>query len=501
MTRLADPTLAIQEYNKLKTELQIREGLPHLFGFKLYGWQKQFIESHNRDCFILSSNQSGKSLCQIIKCIRWATEKELWPDLWVSTPRTFWYLYPSIKLATQEFDQKWLKELMPRNGFENDPRYGWKAFYRQNQIHKIEFSSGVTLYFMSYSQDAQDLQAATVHAIFLDEELPEELFPELQVRLRGTRGYFNMVFTATLGQDFWRRVMESERGSKQEELPSAFKIVATLYDCQRYADGTPSRWTDARINEEIRRCGTQLEVDRRIFSRFVCEDGLKFASFDRNKNVITSYQRESSWNVFSAVDVGGGGAKSHPAAIVFIAISPKYNKGVVFKCWRGDGVETTAMDILNKYRELKGEMNVVAQFFDYASKDFGIIASRQGEPFIPASKDQEIGTNMVNSLFTNHMLDILDEGIENRKLINELMSVRNVRARNKNDLVDATRYCIAGMPWDFSLKDGENVAKGSLLNPRDELMRRKSLKLSEEADDAVKELIGYDTEFNDYYEV
>lgn len=421
-----------------------------MFGWNWYQWQLDFFHSVNRDNFICCANQTGKSTIQICKAIHWATEKELWPKLWHSKPTTFWYLYPSLKLATNEFNEKWVKEILPRNGYEKSVKYGWTADIRQKTIHNIKFNSGITIYFCSYAQNESDLQASTCYAVFLDEEAPAELLPEIQARIRATRGYFHMVFTATLGQEIWRKTME-EKGSN-EKFPNAFKCQISLYDCQRYADGKLSQWTDDRIMEEIRRCGTKQEVDRRIFGKFVISEGLKYPAFDRSRHVKEKHMLNfDSWRIYSAVDVGSGGERGHPAAIVFIGVDPTYTKGRVFKCWRGDGIQTTASDILTKYQELKGKMIPVQQIYDWASKDFQIIATRMGEPFSPAEKSHEIGENILNTLFRNDMLLIYDDD-ESRKLVNELIGLRNNVAKNNQDdnMVDALRYACASIPWDFS---------------------------------------------------
>jgi phage terminase large subunit-like protein len=93
---------------------------------------------------------------------------------------------------------------LPRGKFKDDPVYGWKEEKKQGDIVAIHFNSGVHIFFKTYSQNAEDLQSGTCDAIFCDEELPEELY-ELIARLNATDGYIHMVFTATLGQDFWRR--------------------------------------------------------------------------------------------------------------------------------------------------------------------------------------------------------------------------------------------------------------------------------------------------------
>lgn len=438
---------------ELDQELQLKNGLPHLFGFKRYKWQHDFEHSTARDNFLCAANQIGKSTIQICKAIRWATEPELWSKLWETRPTQFWYFYPSLKLATAEYKEKWKKQILPRNGFEKDDRYGWTEDMRQKTIQSITFNTGITIYFCSYAQNEMDLQAATVYAMFCDEELPYFLWPELQARLRDTRGYYHQVFTATIGQEIWRATIE-EKG-KFEKFPNAFKRQVSLYDCKKYMDGTPAKWTDERIQEEIQRCGTQIEIDRRIMGKFVVEGGLMYPTFSREDHIVEGHMLPHDWLVFSAVDVGSGGEKGHPAAIVFIAVNPEFTKGRVFKCWRGDGIQTTAGDILMKYMEMKGELNVVDQVYDWSSADFKTVSKRLNMIFNPANKTHSVGQGIVNTLFKNNMLKVYDSE-EARKLAAEITSLK-IETDKKNaadDLCDALRYCCTAIPWDFSTIKG-----------------------------------------------
>ena len=208
---------------KLKEQkILLIQNLPHRYAWKWYTWARTFFESRNKQNFLCAANQISKSSTQIRKCIDWATNVELWSELWDRPPTLFWYLYPDRKVATAEFELKWEKEFLPRGEFKEHERYGWRKVYERGAIDYIEFNTGVRVYFKSYGQDVQNLQTGTVYAIFCDEELPEDLYGELDARLNASGGYFHMVFTATLGQDFWRRCMEPEEGD-EVVFPAAHK--------------------------------------------------------------------------------------------------------------------------------------------------------------------------------------------------------------------------------------------------------------------------------------
>lgn len=406
----------------------------------------------------------GKSSINIRQCIEWATNKDLWPELWATgmgSPNQFWYLYPTKEVGTIEFKTKWA-QFLPQGAFQGNEITGWEAQYETKHIKALHFKSGVSVYFKTYAQNAQDLQSGTVFALFWDEELPVLLLPELQARLNATDGYMRGVFTATLGQEHWRRCLE-ERGSL-ETHKEAFKKNVSLYDCLKFEDGTNSHWTIDKIKRAIAKCPTEAEIQRRIFGRFVSASGRKYEAFEASRNRCGPFKKPKNWVVYSAVDIGSGGMGGHPAAIIFLAISPDFTQGKVLRAWRGDSIPTTNSDIYMQYRKMRKELKVQpnSQVYDYSAKDFFTISSRMGDGFVAAEKNHEIGEGIVNTLFKHNMLEIPtdmppDEQAELEKLVGELSSLLNSTPKTKaaDDLCDVLRYACVSVPWDFSSIDAD----------------------------------------------
>ena len=423
--------------------------------------------------FLCAANQISKSSTQIRKAIHWATDTTLWESLWGRAPVQFWYLYPSRDVATAEWDTKW-SQFMPKGIFKDHPVYGWKEKRDKEGIKWVKFNSGVFIFFKTYAQDVKQLQTGTCDAIFCDEELPEDHYDELIFRISASNGYFHMVFTATLGQEFWRQVMEPESADK-ERLPEARKWCVSLYQCKVYEDGTPTLWTDERIAVVKARCKNQNEILRRVYGRFVYDSGgKKYEQFDIKRHMVAAHPLPKTWLIYAGVDVGSGGKKNHPGAIVFIAVAPDYRRGRVFLSWRGDGITTTAEDVFNKYNELVAEYGLIVTqaFYDHANKDFQIIQSRSGGCFQPADKSHDTGEYTINVLFKNDILLIQDTE-DNQKLATELISLRKDQPKNKakDDLCDGLRYGVTKIPWDWEVITGEAPAESvdKILKPETEL--------------------------------
>lgn len=441
-----------QEIAETEARTELRVGLPFLYGWKMYPWARRFHESRNKISLLCAANQLGKSSTQIRKAIHWATDKDLWPDLWNETPNQFWYLYPSQAVVNAEFLTKW-KQFLPTGKFKEDAYYGWKELKEGKDTIGIEFNSGIFLFFKTYSQKASVLQTGTVFALFTDEELPIHLFDELMLRINSTDGYFHMVFTATLGQDEWRRAMEPDGAQDVEFLPQADKQTVSLYESQFYEDGSPSKWTMERIKQTEARCSTHKEILKRVYGKFIVIGGLKYESFDIKRHVKPKHPLPKGWYTYVGADIGSGGKEGHPSALCYVAVSPDFRQGRVFMGWRGDGIITTAGDVVAKNLEIKKEHNIrpLQQFYDWANKDFDTISRSSGDPFEKADKSHERGEDVINTLFKHNMMFIYEDP-ELAKLAGELASLKKDANKKHahDDFADAFRYCVSKIPWDFS---------------------------------------------------
>lgn len=450
----------LEKLSLLEQRKRLKYCLPHLEdnGYKFYNWMHEFYHSEIKMNLVCSANQIGKSSINIRKCIDWATNVGLWKKLWphISHPRQFWYLYPSSYVATIEVEKKWIPEFLPREEFAKDPVYGYRLDYRSRYIQAIHFNSGISVYFKTYSQDPQDLQTGTCAAMFTDEELPEELYPELQMRLAATDGYFNAVFTPTLGQEFWREAIEI-RGFK-ERFPDALKLQVSMFDCMYYRDGTKSFWTQERIQRIINACKSEAEVQRRVYGKFVLDSGLKYPGYS-SKNLIEPRSIPPDWSIYIGVDSGSGGRFNHPAAYTCLAMRPDNRLGYFFRGKRFDGITTTASDIVQAVGMAVADMRasgiknpIVGTFYDFAATDLREISSRMGEAWTPAEKSHAIGEQILNVAFKNDMLFIFNIE-ELAPLVSEIKTLKISTPKNqaKDDALDSARYSATKVGWDWGM--------------------------------------------------
>jgi len=376
------------------------EDLPHLHGYKWYQWAWDFFTSTDRNCFLNAANQASKSSTQIRKMIHWATDKDLWPKLWTSTPRQFWYLYPSLTVASTEVEEKWIPEFLPRGEYIDHPIYGWKAIYKFGSIHRIKFNSGVSIYFKSYEQKKTNTQSSSVHYVACDEELPADYWAEISARRTGVdvNGYFSMVFTATVGQIFWYETMECV-GQPEERFKGAWKRQVSLYECLKYKDGTRSNWTKERIQEIKDDCESENEILRRVFGRFIPDKTNLFGSFKGADNQIPNFPVPGNWDYHLGVFFG-----KLNASIVLIASSPSRDKFLVKDSVRvSPRLEIIRQELKNIVRDLP----VTSKYTNL--KPFSEVLSIHSEFFQVVPTPTEGFHHLFNDLFLNKKLFLTND--------------------------------------------------------------------------------------------
>lgn len=450
--------LKLKKLQLLSNKVKLQEGLPHLHGWKFYKWAREFFESQKKEAFLCAGNQVSKSSTLIRKMIHWATAQELWPELWHTRPLQFWYLYPTRDVAQIEFSKKFVPEFLPRGEYRHDhPIYGWKPEMFHKRIWAIHFNSGVSIYFKTYAQDVQDLQTGTVWMMGLDEEPPEALMNELLMRLAATDGYLGGAFTPTLGQEYWREVIEEDGPDRR--FPNSFRRQISMYDCLKYEDGTPSPWTEKKINRAKNSCKSIQDIECRVYGRFVLSDGLKYSGFHKARNVSPGHHLPKGWSFYCGVDIGSGG-ENHPGAIALVGVSPDFKKGRVFRGWLGDGRETTAGDIVDLTIEKTSDLNFTTIKYDWACRDFFNLAIGKGLHVEPAEKSHLVGEQILNVLFKNQMLMIYDLP-ELKPLVRQLGTLRVGESKNKakDDFADALRYAVSSVPWNWDGIDDKEIIK------------------------------------------
>lgn len=460
-------TMKLEKVKRLEAELENQKNLPHMHLHKFFPWQRQLIDCTERVQIITAANQVGKSSTMIKKNIEFATNEDLWATIWPQQiangerPTLFWYLYPTSDMFTAEFYDKWMP-LMPVN--RRCPKRGWREMKANGKLIGLAFNTGVYLYFKSYGQGKERLQGGTVWMCTADEECDADIVPELQMRVTAKNGILLFGFTATKGQEFWRLIVE-----ERKKWPHAWVRQVALFDCMQYEDGAPTLWTKERVQQAINSCVSEAEIKRRIYGRFIKDEGVAVHTFNRTVHLLPYVPVPKEWQIYIGVDWGKGKTdvkkgRVNPSSLVFVAVSPQNTDCRVIRAWRGDDVQTTAQDVVEQFARMQTglETQIAGIFYDYGAADLGTIGQRMGYAFQRADKARDKGIATVATLFQGDFLRIYepseasrdlipDDFIEGAKLALELESVppESQRAHIIDDLFDALRYAVNGIPFDW----------------------------------------------------
>ncbi len=459
-----DLAFKLEKLKLLEAKQKMESELPHLYGFNLYRWQREFIESTNKMTIMVAANQIGKSSAQWLKAIRWATDKTIWPKIFAKDPKMFLYFMPSLKLITREIETKIIPEYLPRGDQRDNGPYRWEAKYAE-EIEYIYFpETDVRIQFLSYASDPHKaFQAMSPHAVFADEEMPAEIFGEIITRLQSHEevtyfdekkkktitnpgAYFHLVCTPTRGEQMWE---DAFNGHKFEK---AKKMQVSLYECTQFEDGSPGKYSVPKIEEIKQTLPDQRSIEVRVYGKFSKIEGLLFSSFDRLRNVGPRMDLGANCLYFGGIDYGSGGQYGHAGACCIVQVNSDRTMAQVFRLWKGNHKEkTTASDILHKYLDLRAGINCAGEYYDWAASDLGVIAQREGLPIQKANKDAVSGYGLINSLFKNNMLHIPNEP-EFYPLIKEIERARESTKKKDldDDAADAMRFALANIPFDFS---------------------------------------------------
>jgi hypothetical protein len=385
----------------------------------------------------------------IRKDIDWATSPDRWAELWPSLPSgqlpsPFWYLYPSLGVAQDEFTYKW-STFLPKGEMKNHPQYGWKEIKERGIFRGISFNSGIDLLFKAYEQKAQNQQATSVYKISCDEELPVKFYDELMQRISGTEGYFDMACTGTLGQKFWWEAIECV-GKQNERFPDALKLQVSKWDCLTYMDGSPSPWTPERIRKEEERCSSETQRLIRIEGKFIRDVDSLLPSFSVG-NLIKQHTAQAGQQYYAAVYVGpytGNGA------MAMVALDADMMHASVLDA-HGFDKDESDIEMYQKFLRMVGKHKLSGAFCNVLGGRSFIEVSRGREPYLEPSKPIKINhAKLLNSLFKYRMLTLTEEASSDEMVYHLQNASRKEEDYRGCEMAGALILACANINWNFN---------------------------------------------------
>jgi phage terminase large subunit-like protein len=171
----------------------------------------------------------------------------------------------------------------------------------------LYLKNGSTIEFMSYDQDVEKFASASRHWIWFDEEPPQDIYRECQMRLLDTKGDCWFTLTPTNGMT-WIYTDIYEKGGIDPGI-QLFQF-----------DTRQNPYIDAEVLKELAVGFSEAEIDMRFGGKFVSLSGLIYKEFVKERHIIKRIDIAQHWPKICAIDPH----PRNPSVVVYMAVAPAH---------------------------------------------------------------------------------------------------------------------------------------------------------------------------------
>lgn len=239
--------------------------------------QLDFHKSIKRVRAAFGGNRSGKTVAGACEAVWYATGTHPYKNIPV----------PNYgRVCCTDFTNGIEKVIIPeiRSWLPKDAIKNYSVESRTLTLH-----NGSTIEFMSYDQDAEKFASASRHWIWFDEEPPQDIFKECQMRLIDTKGDMWFTLTPVNGMTW----IYSDIYEKQGLNPN---IDIFHFDTRK------NPFIDKEILADLMQGMSEAELDMRLGGKFVSLSGLIYKEYDPGVHAIKRFQVPSHWPRLCAID-------------------------------------------------------------------------------------------------------------------------------------------------------------------------------------------------------
>ncbi|MEG1608647.1 MAG: terminase family protein, partial [Clostridia bacterium] len=414
-------------------------------GEKIHQKQIMFHKCQKRNRWVFGGNRSGKTECGAVEAVWWARGNHPWRAN--RNGVCGWVVSLSYEVQRDVAQAKimnyinpdWVEDIVMMSGKKASAEYGVVDYI----LIKNVFGGVSKIAFKSCDQGREKFQGASLDFVWFDEEPPQDIYEECQMRVMDRLG------------DIWGTM-------------TPLKGLTWVYDeiflnCKQNNEVWHEHieWADNPFlnKNEVENMTALLSKDTlesRRFGRFSEAEGIVYKEFDSQKHIVKPFDMPKDWQDNISIDPG----LNNPTACLFFAVD--YD-GVVYVVGEhyasGKDIEYHAQKIfeladkLDWHRDAKGRLSAIV---DSASTQH-TLASDKSVAELLYEKNILVNTNVNKQLFSGiaRVKDYFASGkiliFENCvNLIRELKTYwwgKNDTPIKKDDhALDALRYYIMTKP-------------------------------------------------------
>lgn len=262
-------------------------------GEKVHKKQLEFHKCLKKNRWVFGGNRSGKTECGAVESVYMA--RGIHPYRQNRDNVFGWVVSLSQQVQRDVAQAKILHYLNPTyiaditmlSGKKESPEYG---VIDQIKVKNV-FGGISTIGFKSCDQGREKFQGSSLDFVWFDEEPPEDIYRECQMRVLDKRGEIFGTMTPLKGLTF----IHDEIYLNQKNSPEVWYEFMEWED-NPYLNGEEISLLTATLPDD--------QLESRRYGRFKCNEGLVYTEFDENVHVIEPFNPPPDWQDNISIDPG-----------------------------------------------------------------------------------------------------------------------------------------------------------------------------------------------------
>ncbi len=262
-------------------------------GEKKHQKQLAFHKCLKKNRWVFGGNRSGKTECGAVESVYmargihpyrqnkdnifgWVVSLSQQVQRDVAQAKILHYLHPS-----------YIADIVMISGKKESPEYG---VIDQIKVKNV-FGGISTIGFKSCDQGREKFQGSSLDFVWFDEEPPEDIYRECQMRVLDRKGEIFGTMTPLKGLTFIHdEIYLNVKGSPE-----------IWYEFMEWADNP---YLDGEETQLLTNSLSEEQLESRRYGRFKCSEGLVYPEFDENIHVIAPFSIPPDWQDNISIDPG-----------------------------------------------------------------------------------------------------------------------------------------------------------------------------------------------------
>jgi len=299
--------LAILEEFKRRQEHQVNQYEP---SNKEGHNQKSYHESNSKIRLLFGGNQSGKSHAAAFDCAVNARGRNPFNPKRNIEGRDveIWVIAPEYSLIRSGI-YRHLKNIIPDwDLISEGPKIPGHSIPSFLLIRRKDDYKTLIHFLSSKGENRKKFQAAAVDFFYIDEEIPGDIFEELEARTLATGGQFSISATLVESYDWILDLETFAEKEKHKDEPNVF-ITRLNTELNPYLDSDTVQYLKSKWSQET--------LEYRFYGKARVLTGLIYNTWDDRKHIIEPFVIPYDWPRWCAIDPG-----IRTCAALWIAVGP-----------------------------------------------------------------------------------------------------------------------------------------------------------------------------------